>query len=367
MRQSSFSKAASEPAPQRDAPTDLIAWEMLASHLSGVGMTLDPPPPQRFTSGFGNLNYLIYVDGQRAVLRRPPLGPLPPGANDMARESKILSSLWRDFPLAPKCLHFSDDAHIIGAPFFIMEFREGIVIGGDMPPALAGWQDPDGASAGAVLGQHMITTLVALHGIDPASVGLDDLGRPEGFLARTTNGWAKRARLSWDTEPPPVLDRVLDWLGANQPSENPAAATLLHNDFKLDNVILDPDTLDPIAVIDWDMGTRGDPLHDLAVLLSYWTEADDPPVMHELNQMPSAGFGFPTRRQIAEAYSAESGRDLDGLRFFRVLAVLRLAVIFMQLNRRFRESGGDPRFASFGELANGLLSFADDVSANRYF
>mgnify|MGYP002629569883 CR=1 FL=1 len=346
--------------PERAVAQD---WPSLGEHLKSAGMVLDAAdPPRQFDSGFGNLNYRIVVDGSPVVLRRPPMGPVNPGSNDMLREGRILSRLWREFPLAPRCLHVCEQPDVLGAPFILMQYRPGRVIGGSFPSDLA-----DRLNAGAFIGERLVATLAELHAIDPAAVDLDTLGRPEGFLERTTNGWAKRARLSWDTEPPPVLDRVLDWLGANQPSENPAAATLLHNDFKLDNVILDPDTLDPIAVIDWDMGTRGDPLHDLAVLLSYWTEADDPPVMHELNQMPSAGFGFPTRRQIAEAYSAESGRDLDGLRFFRVLAVLRLAVIFMQLNRRFRESGGDPRFASFGELANGLLSFADDVSANRYF
>mgnify|MGYP002629817656 CR=1 FL=1 len=364
MRQSSFSKAASEPAPQRDAPTDLIAWEMLASHLSGVGMTLDPPPPQRFTSGFGNLNYLIYVDGQRAVLRRPPLGPLPPGANDMARESKILSSLWRDFPLAPKCLHFSDDAHIIGAPFFIMEFREGIVIGGDMPPALAGWQDPDGASAGAVLGQHMITTLVALHGIDPASVGLDDLGRPEGFLQRTISGWEKRAELAWQHRRPTALNDILKWLNANQPEDR--APTLIHNDFKLDNFILSADRLAPVALIDWDMGTRGDPLLDLAVLLSYWTEAGDPPGVKRLNQMPTTGHGFSSRAEIAAQYARQSGCDLSDFAFYRVLALLRLAVVFRQLYSRNRDSGAaDPRFENFDQLADDLLSFSVDVMRGR--
>jgi len=338
-------------------------WPCLGEHLKNAGMILGvSEPPRQFDSGFGNLNYRIVVDGAPVVLRRPPMGPVNPGSNDMLREGRILSRLWQEFPLAPRCLHVCGEPAVLGAPFILMEYRPGRIIGGSFPADLA-----DRYDAGALIGEHLVATLADLHAIDPAVVDLDTLGRPEGFMERTTNGWGKRARLSWDTEPPPVLDRVLSWLGANQPTEIPAAATLLHNDFKLDNVILNPETLDPIAVIDWDMGTSGNPLHDLAVLLSYWTEADDPPVMHELNQMPSAGFGFPTRREIAEAYSVCSGRDLKGLRFFRVLAVLRLAVIFMQLNRRFRESGGDPRFASFGELANCLLGFADDVSANRYF
>ena len=245
-------------------------WTCLREHLSGVGMALDADePPRQFDSGFGNLNYRVVVDGAPVVLRRPPMGPINPGSNDMLREGRILTRLWREFPLAPRCLHVCDEPAVLGAPFILMQYRPGRVIGGGFPIDLSEWRGADGKTPGAFIGARLIATLAALHAVDPAAVDLDTLGRPEGFLERTTNGWAKRAELSWDTEPPPVLDRVLDWLRANQPIENPAAATLLHNDFKLDNVILEPQSLEPIAVIDWDMGTRGEPLHDLAVLLSY--------------------------------------------------------------------------------------------------
>jgi aminoglycoside phosphotransferase (APT) family kinase protein len=299
------------------------------------------------------------LDGQPVVLRRPPLGPIPPGANDMGRESRILLRLWRAFPLAPRCLHYCADASILGAPFLIMQYRPGLAIGGTMPEPFRGDRE-----AGAKIGGMLVAELARLHAVEPAAVGLEDLGRPEGFLARTAAGWAKRAGLAWESEPPRVLKELLAWLGANEPPGQ--APTLLHNDFKLDNFVLSPETLEPVALLDWDMGTRGDPLMDLAVLLSYWTEAGDPEAMHELGQMPTADAGFPTRAEIAEAYARRTGRDLSDFLYYRVIAALRLAVVFMQLNRRYREGGSDdPRFAGFGKLADGLLEFAQAISVGR--
>jgi len=335
-------------------------WGELARHLATNGweLTTDPAPRQ-FSSGLGNLNYLIELDVTPMVLRRPPMGPIPPGANDMGRESRILMRLWKKFPLAPRAHHFCDDAAVIGAPFFIMEYRPGLVIGGTMPPQMA----PD---AGAGLGQMMAEQLAAFHGVDPAAVDLDTLGNPAGFAARTLKGWTKRAQAAWGGAAPATLEMLAEWLGLRVPEDG--AVTLLHNDFKLDNLILDPTTLAPIALIDWDMGTRGDPLWDLGVLLSYWTEAGDPAAMAELDQMPTAGHGFPSREAMAQAYAAINGIDLTHLRFHRVLAMLRVAVIFRQLFNRFVEGAtDDPRFQRFGETADGLLAFAGDVAHEKYF
>jgi len=342
-------------------------WPRLVEHLAAHGMSLDlSDPPRLFASGFGNLNYRIMLDGQLAVLRRPPFGPIQPGANDMVRESRILKRLWQRFPLAPRCLHACADEAVLGAPFFIMEYRPGLVIAGEIPAHLTAWRGADGSRPGNVIGKALVETLAALHAVDPADVGLDTLGRPEGFLERTMAGWTKRAHLAWKDSPPAELDALLAALAKlNVPASK---ATLLHNDFKLDNVILDEATLAPVAVIDWDMGTRGDPLYDLAVLLSYWTEKDDPPVMHRLKQMPSAGHGFPSREEIARHYAALTGRGLSEFRFHRVLSILRSAVVFMQLYRRYRDGGtGDERFAAFGDLANELLALGRDVAAEKYF
>jgi aminoglycoside phosphotransferase (APT) family kinase protein len=350
------------PRPGFRPPAEEVtqAWDRLQAHLAGHGIALDlEHRPRHFASGYGNLNYLLHADGRPIVLRRPPLGPIPPGANDMGRESRILFRLWRAFPLAPRCLHYCADESVLGAPFLLMEYRPGLVIGGRMPEPFRGRSE-----AGSRIGEMLVEELARLHGVDPDAVGLGDLGRPEAFLARTRAGWARRAGLAWEGEPPPALGELLAWLGANEPGGQ--APVLLHNDFKLDNFVLHPETLEPVALLDWDMGTRGDPLMDLAVLLSYWSEAGDPEAMHDLQQMPTADPGFPTREEMAAAYARQTGRDLSDFLFYRVIATLRLAVVFMQLNRRYREGGtDDPRFAGFGELAEGLLEFARAISKGR--
>jgi len=329
-------------------------WSALAQHLAGHGLDLDlsENPPRRFAKGYGNLNFLIHVDGSPMVLRRPPLGPIPPGANDMGRESRILSRLWEAFPLAPRCHHFCNDAAVLGAPFFLMDYRPGLVIGAASPEGLA-------ASQKSKIGEDLMRVLGGLHAVDPATVGLDDLGRPEGFLERTVAGWLKRASLAWD-KTPPLVEALGAWLSASRPGEG--AVTLIHNDYKLDNVILDPGSLEPVAVLDWDMGTRGDPLLDLAVTLSYWTEPADPDVMHRLNQMPTGEDGYPSRSDALTLYARETGRDLSDFLFYRVLGQFRLSVVFAQLHRRWREGGTeDPAFAAFGALADDLLDFAEAI------
>ena len=343
------------------------AWDRLGAHLAEHGMTLDnDPAPRQFAAGFGNLNYRLSVDGRDAVLRRPPLGPIPPGGNDMARESRIIKGLSQALSLIPKCLHFCDDTDVLGAPFFIMEYRAGIVIGGDMPDAIAAWRGAGGEMPGAHLGAVVMKTLASLHAVDPADVGLDTLGRPEGFLERTAKGWHHRAELAWEGETPAALHDLLAWLDAEPVPDGGVA--FLHNDFKLDNLILDPETLDPVAMIDWDMGTRGDPLYDLAVVLSYWTEPGDPQAMVDMNQMPTTGYGFPTREQAAEIYAGAVDCDLSGFKYRRVLAILRTACVFRQLYRRYTSGGtDDPRYPIFGGVADGILEFGVEVARGRCF
>jgi len=350
--------------PGQETPQD---WGKLAAYLETQGIALSKEmPPQQFSSGFGNLNYLIDIKGDKFVLRRPPLGPIPRGANDMNRENRILSRLWKRYPLAPEALHFCADTDILGAPFFLMKYRAGIVIGATLPDRLTGWCDSSGKTVGAHISAVMIDSLVALHNVDPAKVGLETLGRPDGFIARTTKGWMQRLETSWHGPLPKIAHEVEHWLIRHQPED--AKPTLIHNDFKLDNMIFNPDTLAPVAVIDWDMGTRGAPAYDLAVLLSYWTQADDPQVMQDLGQMPTASHGFVTRQEAAARYAETSGHPLDHFAFFRVLATLRLAGVFMQLNNRYRQGGTtDGRLESFDRLALGLLEFARDIAKGKTF
>ena len=336
-------------------------WTRVAAHLATHGMAWDSDPsPRRFPGGLANINTLVHVDGRLLVLRRPPPGPLPPGAHDMAREHRILSRLPDALPFVPRSVHLCTDTSVLGVPFQLIEYRPGRVIHADLPPDLAG---QPGIAAG--LSETMLQTLASIHGADTQALGLGDLGRPDGFLRRAVEGWRRRGAAVQDARSGLALDELGAWLDANLVPDGPAV--MLHNDFKLDNMILD-DSLQPNAVVDWDQGTRGDGLFDLGTMLSYWTEATDPPAMQDLRQMPTAAPGFWTREQAALRYAALTGRDLSDIRFHRVLGIMKLGVIFLQLHAlHVRGATADPRYATFGPLAGGLLEFALEVKAGRHF
>lgn len=334
-------------------------WASLARYLARCGTALGATAPRQFAGGFGNLNYLIAIDGCPAVLRRPPGGKLPSGANDMAREYRILSALWRAYPLAPRALFFCADPAVLGAPFQIIEHRAGIVIRDALPPGTAGRPE-----IGAALSRHLVESLAALHAVVPEEIGLDTLGRPEGFLGRTLEGWAARGMAVADLVNARAFAETVAWLRRRVPADTPPS--LIHSDFKLDNMILEPTTLAPVAVIDWDMGTRGDPLWDLAVLLSYWAEPGDPDCLHRLGQMPTEEPGFWTRREVLDAYRQIKGCSLGDVAFYRVLSLFRSAVVFLQLFDRYRrDPAANPRCAQFDALGRELLDYAFEIAQGR--
>ena len=334
-------------------------WAALARWLARSGAELGPTPGRQFAGGFGNLNYLIEIDGKPAVLRRPPGGPLPLGANDMGREYHILSVLWHPYPLAPRALFFCAQPGVLGAPFQIIEYRAGLVIRDELPPSFAGRPD-----IGETLSRHMVESLAALHAVDPTQIGLTTLGRPVGFLGRTLDGWLRRGAALGELIDPGTFTEIAAWLRCRVPVD--ASPTLIHSDFKLDNMILNQATLAPVAVIDWDMGTRGDPLWDFAVLLSYWAEPEDPDCMHRMRQMPTMQAGFWSRRQVLEAYHRLSGRAVDDFTYYRVMSLLRSAIVFLQLFDRYRRhSAGNMHCAGFGSLGRELLEYALEVARGR--
>jgi aminoglycoside phosphotransferase (APT) family kinase protein len=325
----------------------------LADYLASVGLELDRSREiQRFAGGLANLNFLVHVDGNPLVLRRPPGGELPKGAHDMGREFQILSRLWRVLPFVPRGIHLCTQLDVLGVPFQLIEYREGVVIRGvDLP-------FPDRA---AQLSEMLVVTLAQLHAVDPTAVGLDELGRPEGFVGRAIEGWYRRGlQVVEGPSEQRWLQEIGTWLAAQKVGARRPA--LLHCDFKLDNCILDPGTLQPNAVIDWDMGTRGDPLFDLATMLSYWTEPGDPPCMHRLRQMPTALPGFPTRDEMVRRYARLTGHDVSDYPVFRLLALLKLGVVFLQLHARWRSGAvGDERYADFRRLGAELLEYTHSL------
>ncbi|TDR93565.1 phosphotransferase family protein [Enterovirga rhinocerotis] len=329
-----------------------------SEYLARQGLAYDPNEALRqFAGGLANRNYLVTIDGAPAVLRRPPEGDLPPGAHDMRRENHILSRLSKALPFVPEGLHYCADPGVIGAPFQLIAYRRGLVIRGDDMSPLAHRPDAPGR-----LSAMLVETLARLHAVDPASVGLDDLGRPAGFIERGIAGWAKRGGLVTEGTPAArMVEEVASRLAAQRFAER--APTLLHCDFKLDNVILDPVSLGPNAVVDWDMGTRGDPLFDLATMLSYWAQPGDPDCMLRLHQMPTTQPGFLSRREAAELYASATGRDISDLPAMLVLCRLKLGIIFLQLHRQWVTGAvTDPRYEAFGRLGADLVAHAADLS-----
>ena len=346
-------RAAADSAPLEPA--------RLAAYLESIGLPLDAAVSiVQFGTGMANINYRLTAGGQRLVLRRPPDGDLPPGAHDMAREYRILSRLWKALPLAPRALHLCEDRGVIGVPFQLIEYRPGLVIRGDDKLHFAA--KPDVAAA---TGRMLVETLVAVHRVDTRAVGLDDLGKPEGFVQRAIKGWRGRGeRLDLSPENRALIAEIGDWLA--QASIRSRAATLLHSDFKLDNLIVEPATLAPVAIVDWDMGTRGDPLFDLATLLSYWAEPGDPACMHDMKQLPTAAPGFPSRNEVVAMYAKLTGTDVSDYPMFRVLAMLKLAVVLLQLDALWRRGAATGAgYADFSRIASELLVLAKDVANGR--
>ncbi|CAJ63411.1 MULTISPECIES: phosphotransferase family protein [Frankia] len=355
--------------PRFRPPETTIAqpWDRVAAELARHGLHLDTDvAPRQFAGGLANLNYLVSVNGSPAVLRRPPPGPSAEGANDMAREWRVLRQLGAGYPLAPRGVHFCTDTDVLGAQFQVLEYRDGVTVGATVPPALAAAEPAGADSVPGRLTATLLAAMAALHALDPASVGLGDLGRPEGFLGRQVEGWARRAAAVYPDGPPAAARAVIGWLRAAVVDVPAGEARLIHGDLKFDNMLVAPGTLAPVAVLDWDMTTRGDPLFDLAVLLSYWIEPDDPPALHELRQVPSLEPGFPRREQVAAGYFAAAGRPPAELGFHLALARLRLAIAWMQLYRRFAgDPVAGPRYAGFARIADAVLGWTADLTAAR--
>jgi aminoglycoside phosphotransferase (APT) family kinase protein len=334
-----------DPAPQD--------WPRIAAWLAAGGHRLDlGEAPRQFAGGLANLNYLVRLDGARAVFRRPPGGQLAHGASDMAREARLLAALSPVYPLAPRLIALCADAAVIGVPFQLIEWQPGIAVGGTLPAPLG--LDDSGWMLAALTG-----AMTSLHALEPAAAGLGDLGKPAGFSARQLAGWTRRAEAAFGADRPAALDPLLARLGAGVPADPPAR--LLHMDPKFDNLLLDPARRRPTALIDWDMGTLGPPGFDLAVLLSYWIEPGDPPATHGLQAVPSLVPGWPGRRAVIEAYAAAAGGVPPDLGWQLGLARLRLATAWMQLYRLWQRGAlAGARYSGFAALAAAILDQALD-------
>jgi len=329
-------------AVRADEALDLDRLEPYLAAQLGLQV---PIAVEQFPRGFSNLTYLLRAGDRELVLRRPPYGSKVDRAHDMGREFRVLEALKSIYPKVPRPLLYCSDPSVIGAPFYLMVRLRGVILRAQMRPQDA----PPPAEMARVAGA-LVSTLAELHAVDVEAAGLGAFGKPEGYVARQVAGWAERYRRS-KTDEIPALERVATWLAGHQPPERPA--TLVHNDYKYDNLLLDPEDLGRvIAVLDWEMATLGDPLMDLGTALGYWVDPDDPPEMRALRLSPTDLPGNPSRAQVAESYARASGRKLDDLVFYYVFGRFKIAVIAQQIYYRYQR--GLTRDARFARLIEGV-------------
>jgi len=330
----------------------------LRDFLRGAGvMTTGQLVVSQFPRGYSNLTYLLEGDGWSGVLRRPPRGVGKGVAHDVVREARLLLALGTVYPKVPRVLALCEDPGILGAPFYVMGRARGIILR-DRPPdgIIITPETMRRISAAAV------DTLAEVHSVDYVAAGLASFGRPAGYVERQVTGWTRRYAAAANGAQP-ELEEVATWLGTHLPPEGGAA--LVHNDFKYDNLVLDPD--DParvLAVLDWEMATIGDPALDVGTTLAYWVESGDPPALRDLGLGMTTVPGNLTRRDVLERYAASSGREVQEPTFCYAFGLFKVAVIAQQILARFvRGDTSDPRFARLDHVVRALGRAGADVIA----
>ncbi len=331
------------------AGEELDVAKLSAYLCETLGESCDDLSVEQFPGGHSNLTYLLTVAGRELVLRRPPFGSQVKRAHDMGREFQVLSKLCAFKSWAPKPLVFCQDEAVIGSDFYVMERVRGVILRRKLPPGLA----VDEAAA-ARLSRTLLDTMVELHALDPDAVGLAELGKPDGFVARQVNGWTQRYQDA-KTDEIPQMPAVAEWLAANMP-ESPSP-TIIHNDFKFDNVVYASTAFERIVgVLDWEMATIGDPLIDLGTTLCYWVQHDDPPAVRAFGFGPTALPGMLTRAQLAQRYADATGRDISNIAFYYTFGLFKTAVVLQQIYRRYQQ--GHTRDERFGVLIDGVRLLA---------
>jgi aminoglycoside phosphotransferase (APT) family kinase protein len=355
---------------------DLAALDRyLGEHLAGESSQLDPFATielEQFPGGHSNLTYLVRYGGQQFVLRRPPVGPVAPTAHDMPREYRLLTAIHPHFPLAPRPILLCQDTSVIGVPFYLMERRSGFILRDRIPTAIG-----DDLEIRRSISETVVDTMIALHAVNIYSTDIVQIGKPEGFVTRQVRGWADRWQRS-KTGELAEMEQVIQWLRDRIPPEAGNEPTIVHNDFKLDNIMLDGgDPARVVAVLDWEMCTVGDPLVDLGLLLCYWTMSGgasgtssgegkpartDQAANSSLRALTN-GPGWLTRQEIIERYAAKTGRDLSRIAFYETFARFKVAVVIQQIYFRYVQGQThDERFRNFDQLVLGLAREALELA-----
>jgi aminoglycoside phosphotransferase (APT) family kinase protein len=341
-----------EAAAQERPP--LLVLEPLLAYLDTQDLGDGEPTIRPIGDGHSNATFLFDRGGARFVLRRPPRPPIPPSANDMLREARVLRGL-EGRARVPRVLAVGEDTSIIGAPFYVMEEVVGHVVTAAMPHGL------DTPQERRRTGEELVDALVEIHGVDWRAAGLEGFGKPEGYLERQL----RRFLGLWDhnkTREIPAVESVGAWLKANLPQSPPA--TVVHGDYRLGNVMLGPEPPSQVcAVLDWEMSTIGDPLADLGYLCTLWVERDDPSLgKFELSSV-TREEGWPTRAELVARYEERSGRSMTDIRWYQTLALWK-SVVFMEGNFKRASSGmsDDPYLKAFGDGVVGLAERAEELT-----
>ena len=321
----------------------------LRGHFRGEAGTLEV---RQFPSGHSNLTYSLRLGSRELVLRRPPFGSKVKSAHDMSREFRVLSKLHSVYSPAPEVLLYCDDSSIIGAPFYVMEPIRGIILRRALP---TGFDFP--ADKARRLSESFIDNLIRLHRVDYAGAGLSDLGKPEGYLERQVRGWTERYYGS-KTHEHSEVEKLSAWMQQHMPATR--TVSLIHNDYKYDNVVLDSNDITRIVgVLDWEMCTIGDALTDLGTALAYWVDRTDPPEVQQNGWGPTTEAGSFTRAEIVHYYSQKTGCDASHIAFYLTFARFKLAVIVQQIYFRYHQGlTKDERFASMPARIQMLLRAA---------
>jgi len=305
----------------------------------------------QFPGGHSNLTYLVKIGEKELVLRRPPFGNTVKTAHDMGREVRMLTRLGPFYDKAPKVIAHTEDASILGAPFYLMERVRGVVIRRKLP---------DDASPRRI-SEIVIDGLAELHAIDLAKNGLLDLGKPDGFVERQVRGWSERY-VAAQTDDIPDMPALSKWCNENMPKSAPP--TIVHNDWKHDNLVLSPELDRIVGVLDWEMSTIGDPLIDLGTTLAYWVENGDDELLKGIAFCPTTAEGSFTRKEAVDCYAEKSGRDLSSVLFYYVFALFKNAVVAQQIYARWKKGlTKDERFGTFIWGVRALASQAQSALA----
>ena len=352
---SRFTQKNKTPNFSMDSPREIrdgeeFALETLKTYLSENNINADDLSIKQFPSGYSNLTYFLKSSSQEFVLRRPPFGAKSlQGGHDMFREYNVLKNLKSQFLKVPDAYLYCDNSEIIGAPFYLMERVEGYIIRPNLQQ-----KDSPGKEVIQNVSKSLVSTLVELHNVDIDQANLNELGNINGYVKRQVEGWIKRYNHS-KTDSIENMEFIASWLDENQPVE--VQGSIVHNDFKYDNLVLDKDNHSKItAVLDWEMATIGDPFMDLGTTLGYWVDKNDLPELKLFQLSATTLDGNPTREGILELYEKESGKNITNPVFYYVFGLFKIAVIAQQIYFRYKKGYTKDRRFSLLNLAVMSLS-----------